>query len=59
MRKANHVRRRGAASQPKRQLKKAVRKVVVRRWFLIAVFKAVVWIIKRLWFDKDRTDLSP
>ncbi|HTS16558.1 MAG TPA: hypothetical protein VMP11_03200 [Verrucomicrobiae bacterium] len=57
--KPNHVRRGGLASRLKRRLKKAVRSAMVRRWFFVVVVKITIWLIKRLWFDKNRTNFSP
>ena len=57
--KSNHARRRGLASQFKRWLKKLARKAVVRRWLFIVVVKTIGWLVKRLWLDKNHTDLSP
>jgi hypothetical protein len=57
--KTNHARRRGLALQFKRWLKKLTRKAVVRRWLFIVVVKTIGWLVKRLWLDKDHTDLSP
>jgi len=57
--KHNHPRRGGLVSRLKLWLKKSVRKVVVKRWFIIAVLKAASWLIKRLWSDEDHTDLFP
>lgn len=59
MKKQHHAGRGGLGSQIKRGLKKTVREAVVRRWFFIAVFKTAVWLIKRLWLDKNHTDPSP
>jgi hypothetical protein len=57
--KSNHARRRGLASQFKRWLKKLARKAVVKRWLFIGVVKTIDWLVKRLWLDKNHTNLSP
>ena len=59
MKKSNHARRRGLASQFKRWPKWLARKAVVRRWLFIVVIKTIGWLVKRLWLDKNHTDLSP
>jgi hypothetical protein len=59
VKKTNHTRRRGLASQFKCWLKKTARKAAVRRWLFIVVVRTIGWLIKRLWLDKDHTDLSP
>lgn len=59
VKKTNHARRRGLASQFKRWLKKLARDTVVRRWLFIGIVKITGWLIRRLWLDKDHTNLSP
>ena len=56
--KTNHTKRGGLAARFKRKLKKIARNAVVRRWLFLAVVKIVGWFVKRLWFDKNHTDLS-
>lgn len=56
--KTNHTKRGGLAAQTKRKLKKIARSAVVRRWLFLAVVKIVGWLVKRLWFDENHSDLS-
>lgn len=59
MKETNHARRRGLASRLKRWFKKLARKAVVRRWLFILVVKIIGWLVRRLWLDRDHSDLSP